>query len=138
MTQHVFTYGTLMSPDIMRAACGVLPTAAPARLDGFSRHPVAGEDYPGIRRNAGHSVGGLLYLDVPASPLARLDDFEGAQYAREQVHVLLEDGRQHTAWTYVFKPEYAHLLQPGEWHFEAFLNTTVQRFRDRYIGFQRG
>ncbi|MDX5364371.1 MAG: gamma-glutamylcyclotransferase [Pseudazoarcus pumilus] len=127
-----------MSPDIMRAACGMLPQAVPAVLDGFSRHPVAGEDYPGIRPAPGHQVAGLLYLDVPAAPLDRLDVFEGEQYVREEVLVTLADGRTLTAWTYVFKPEYGHLLQAGEWHFEAFLTTARQRFRSRYIGFQRG
>lgn len=127
-----------MSPDIMRAACGMLPQAVAAVLDGFSRHPVAGEDYPGIRPAPGQQVAGLLYLDVPALPLERLDVFEGEQYVREEVSARLDDGRLLTAWTYVFKHQYAHLLLPGEWPFEHFLNTTHQRFRERYIGFQRG
>ena len=136
MSAHIFTYGSLMCADIMRAACGGLPASMPARLSGFSRHPVAGEDYPGIRRNAGHSVAGLLYLDVAPQQVSRLDVFEGVQYAREEVCVTLDDGRTHTAFTYVFKPDFLHLLEPGEWSLEAFLSAGHERFRRRYAGFR--
>lgn len=135
MSAHIFTYGSLMCADIMRAASGGLPESAPARLSDFSRHPVAGEDYPGIRHNPGHSVAGLLYLDVPPQQLARLDVFEGVQYAREEVSVTLDDGRSQTAFAYVFKPDFLHLLEPGEWDFDAFLSAGHGRFRARYAGF---
>lgn len=138
MSAHVFTYGSLMCADIMQAASGGLPKSSPARLDGFSRHPVAGEDYPGIRPNAGHSVAGLLYLDVAPHQLARLDVFEGMQYERQEVHVTLDGGLTCTACAYVFKPDFVHLLAPGEWDFDAFLAAGHGRFRARYTGFRAG
>lgn len=137
MSAHVFTYGTLMCADIMAAACGGLPAAEPATLAGYSRHPVAGEAYPGIRDAGGARVSGLLYRDVDAVQLARLDAFEGAQYRRETVSVLLEDGRQTDAETYVFADHCLHLLESGEWDFEAFLREHRSRFERRYLGFHR-
>lgn len=136
MPAHVFAYGTLMSADIMQAACGGLPASLPARLADFSRHPVTGEDYPGIRHNTGHAVRGLLYLHVPSPQLERLDLFEGAQYAREEVEVTLDDDRTQAAWAYVFKSALGHLLQAGEWDFESFLAAGHHRFRTRYAGFR--
>lgn len=138
MSAHVFAYGTLMCADIMRAACGGLPAARPARLDGFSRHPVAGEEYPGIRANSGHAVDGVLYLDVSPEQLARLDAFEGAQYLRRPVTVRLADGSRQEAQTYVFADHCLYLLQPGEWDYDAFSATGRGRFESDYLGFQRG
>lgn len=126
-----------MCADIMRAACGGLPAAAPALLHGFSRHPVAGEAYPGIRRSAGGHVAGLLYRDVDDAQLARLDTFEGEQYVREAVQVTLDDGLTLTAQTYVFADQWLHLLETGDWDFEAFLQRHRRRFEQHYLGFGR-
>lgn len=40
-----------------------------------------------------------------------------------------------TAWTYVFRPEYAARLVDGEWDFERFLRTGKARFTTQYVGF---
>lgn len=137
MSAHVFAYGTLMCADIMRAACGGLPASKPAQLDGFSRHPVAGEEYPGIRRSAGAQVCGVLYLDVTPAQLAQLDTFEGAQYTREMVPVTLTDGRRISAETYVFADHLLHLLQAGDWDYTRFLEGGRSRFEGHYLGFER-
>lgn len=135
MSVSVFTYGTLMCADIMQAAAGGLPPSTPARVQGFSRHPVAGEDYPGIRRSTTAHVEGLLYHDVAPPLLKRLDTFEGSQYRRETVTVTLADGHRITAQTYVFADNLLHLLEPGEWDYPAFLNLARHRFAQRHIGF---
>ncbi|MDX5445326.1 MAG: gamma-glutamylcyclotransferase [Zoogloeaceae bacterium] len=137
MSVHVFAYGTLMCADIMRTACGGLPAAEPARLDGFSRHPVAGEEYPGIRRNAGASVHGVLYRDVTIAQLAQLDVFEGPQYLRESTIAILADGSTLDAETYVFADHQLHLLQDGDWDYFSFLERGRRRFEGRYLGFER-
>lgn len=134
---HVFAYGTLMCADVMRAACGGLPAAEPAQLPGFSRHPVAGEDYPGIVEAEGARVDGLLYRDASPEQLARLDAFEGDQYRRETVCVRLPDGSSVAAQTYVFVAQLRHLLEPGDWDYDAFLRERRQRFERRYVGFDR-
>jgi gamma-glutamylcyclotransferase (GGCT)/AIG2-like uncharacterized protein YtfP len=137
---HVFAYGTLMCADILSAAAGGIapPPGEPAVLAGFSRHPVAGEDYPGIRHEAGGRVAGLLYHDLDAHAIARLDRFEGPQYRRETLSVTLADGRHETAEAWVFREDFHRLLEPGEWDFDAFLRERRARFERRYIGFQRG
>ena len=53
------------------------------------------------------------------------------------VRVRLPDGRAETAWTYVFKPEYAHRLAAGAWDFAHFLRHGKARFEARYLGFTR-
>jgi gamma-glutamylcyclotransferase (GGCT)/AIG2-like uncharacterized protein YtfP len=134
----VFAYGTLMCADILAAAGGGHPPAEPATLADFSRHPVAGEDYPGIRRHPGEQVSGLLYRGVDSAALARLDAFEGPQYRRETVTVKLADGSLEPAQAWIFANHLLHLLEAGGWDFDTFLRDRRDRFERRYVGFQHG
>ena len=136
MTDHCFTYGSLMCEDIMGAVCATAPLMpTPARLEGFRRAPVLGAEYPGMVPAAGGLVEGVLYLGLPATAWPRLDAFEGDEYCRSAVEVELPDGRRLTAWAYVFKPEYAARLGEGEWDFARFLETGKARFEALYMGF---
>lgn len=137
MSVHCFTYGTLMCADIMSTVGGCSVTGEPATLAGFARRAVRDEDYPGIRPDADASVEGVLYRDIDTTALARLDAFEGEQYRRETVEVTLADGSCVTADTYVIKAEYAALLLPVDWDFDAFLAAGKSRFQSRYMGFSR-
>lgn len=136
MHEHCFTYGSLMCEDIMSAVCGTPCTRhAPATLAEHRRHPVIGQHYPGMVPAPGSAVRGVLYLDLPSSAWPRLDAFEGEEYTRERVTVTLADGRSVTAWTYVFKPQYASRLVAGDWDFEHFLLHGKARFEAAYLGF---
>lgn len=132
---HCFTYGSLMCEDIMGAVCAARAPFVAATLDGFRRSPVTGEEYPGMVPAPGEQVEGVLYLDLPESAWPRLDHFEGIEYSREQVSVRTADGRSLAAWTYVFKPEFASRLGPGEWDFQRFLATGKARFTAQFMGF---
>lgn len=130
--RNCFTYGSLMTDRIMFGVCGTKPEAMPARLKGFSRHPVRGEDYPGIVPAGAAEVSGVLYLAVPPDALAKLDAFEGEQYLRCAVTVECGDGQQRPAEVYVFHPEHAHLLLPGDWDVAAFERDGRARFEQKF------
>lgn len=130
--RHCFTYGSLMTPHIMYEVCRIKLEAVPAVLDGYRRHPVRGEDYPGMVPTRDHAVSGMLYLDVPPAALAQLDAFEGDQYRRSTVTVVDASGRQVSADTYVFRPEYATQLLPGDWDMAAFEREGRQRFELKF------
>jgi gamma-glutamylcyclotransferase (GGCT)/AIG2-like uncharacterized protein YtfP len=131
-----FTYGSLMWADIMARVCGRELTSEPARLHGHSRHPVRGEDYPGLRPAAAGVVEGRLYRGIDEPMWARLDAFEGADYERVQVPVELADGRVDSAWVYRFRVERAAgLLLPGDWDPQAFEREGRERFLAQYAGF---
>lgn len=135
--RHCFTYGSLMCENIMFAVCGVALAATPAVLEGFSRHPVRDEDYPGMVPAGDGKVHGVLYRDLPPSAIARLDTFEGEQYVRSAVSVMFTDGSTVEADTYLFRPEHAALLLPGDWDYARFLREGRQRFELRYLGYTR-
>ncbi len=133
-----FTYGTLMCNDIMTAVCGGSPVAGQsATLRDYSRHPVRGEEYPGIRPAPGACVEGVLYSQLSATALARLDAFEGSQYQRMPIVVTMASGRQCNAWVYVMQPELHHLLLAENWDYDGFLTSGKSRFLERYLGFSR-
>jgi len=133
--ESCFTYGSLMWADIMARVCGgVLPSEA-ARLPGHSRHPVRGEDYPGLRPAEGGVVDGRLYRGIAAAQWARLDAFEGSDYERVPVTVELSDGRAETACVYRFRAELVARLLPGDWDPQLFESEGRERFLARYAAF---
>lgn len=133
---HCFTYGSLMWADIMARVCGHEFASEPASLAGHRRHPVRGQDYPGLQIAPGGLVPGRLYLDVTAAAWARLDAFEGPEYERVDVVVALADGRSLPAQVYRFRSGFAERLLPGDWDAEAFGREGRQRFIARYVGFE--
>lgn len=136
-SMHCFTYGSLMWADIMARVCGHEFASEPASLAGHRRHPVRGQDYPGLRADADAdgAVPGVLYRDVDAAAWARLDAFEGAEYERVGVVVALPDGATLAAQVYRFRDEFAGRLLPGDWDVDAFGREGRARFIARYSGF---
>lgn len=136
MTRHCFTYGSLMWADIMARVCGCDFASEPASLADHARHPVRGQDYPGLRPTPGGLVPGRLYRDVDAQAWARLDAFEGEEYECVDVLVTLADGRTLPAQAYRFRAAFADRLLPGEWDAAAFARDGRERFIARYAGFE--
>ncbi|MDR7269972.1 gamma-glutamylcyclotransferase (GGCT)/AIG2-like uncharacterized protein YtfP [Pelomonas saccharophila] len=135
MTRHCFTYGSLMWADIMARVCGREFASEPASLVGHARHPVRGQDYPGLQESPGSRVPGRLYLDVTQDAWARLDAFEGEEYERADIVVTLADGGTLPAQVYRFRTAFADRLLPGDWDVAAFEREGRARFMARYIGF---
>jgi gamma-glutamylcyclotransferase (GGCT)/AIG2-like uncharacterized protein YtfP len=135
VTRHCFTYGSLMWADIMARVCGREFASEPASLAGHRRHPVRGQDYPGLRAAPGGLVAGRLYRDVDEVAWARLDVFEGDEYERVDVVVALADGSALPAQAYRFRMEFSGRLLPGDWDAEAFDREGRTRFIARYAGF---
>ncbi|UXH78989.1 gamma-glutamylcyclotransferase family protein [Roseateles amylovorans] len=139
---HAFTYGSLMWADIMARVCGAPSLAEraplPATLADHVRHPVLGQDYPGMVPADGHEVHGRLYLDLPDAAWPRLDAFEGQTYERREVLVTVPDGRWLRAWTYVYREAWRHQLGAGAWDEQRFEREGKARFIASYVGFGAG
>ena len=134
-TSHCFTYGSLMWADIMARVCGRDFASEPASLAGHARHPVRGQDYPGLRPAPAGVVHGRLYLDVTPAAWARLDAFEGLDYERVDVLVARADGSVLPAQVYRFRDAVAGRLLPGDWDVATFEREGRARFTARYVGF---
>lgn len=130
-----FTYGSLMCADILARVTGRQLTGEPARLAGYRRHPVTGEDYPGLIEDPMGVLDGQLYRGLDATAWRRLDAFEGEMYERCALWVNPVGGEPCPAWCYIFRQEYRHLLGPGDWDFARFLTEGKATFEARYVGF---
>lgn len=99
---HVFTYGSLMFPEVWTRVVAGTYRAVHGRVEGHQRFEVRDETYPGMVARADCVVEGVLYLDVDAADLARLDAFEGEDYLRATLPVLSDDG-PYDAETYIYR-----------------------------------
>jgi len=133
---NLFTYGTLMVPEIMHQVAGCVLQSSEVTLEGYVRYGVRGEQYPGVTAQVGSRVEGILYLDVGSEPLRRLDAFEGRMYRRESVRVVQKsDQRELAAMVYVFRPEYEHLLTGEPWDLQRFMQNGRAIFESEYEGY---
>ena len=124
----LFAYGTLQLPEVMRAMTGREFAAHPARLEHYSRHRLRGKSFPGIRPNADAFVDGLIFLEIDAQTLRKLDAFEDTFYRREAVSVVRANGIEWAAQAYSVREESYGLLLPEEWCLEDFRRRHLQRF----------
>jgi gamma-glutamylcyclotransferase (GGCT)/AIG2-like uncharacterized protein YtfP len=102
MSSHLFTYGSLMFPQVWRHVVRGSYRSALATINDHARYAVVGQTYPGMVALAGAAVHGTVYFDVDQADIALLDAFEGLAYRREPVDAVLEDGSAVTASTYIY------------------------------------
>lgn len=119
-TRNLYTYGTLQAPSIIELIVGRPLVGVAARLDGYARFRVEGRVYPAIVEAPGGAVPGVLYADLEATELDRLDVYEGPLYERREVSVWVGPAATAAA-TYVLRPELRHRLSDEPWDYEAFL-----------------
>jgi gamma-glutamylcyclotransferase (GGCT)/AIG2-like uncharacterized protein YtfP len=116
---RLFVYGTL------RLGCAnehARALAEGARFLGHARIPgrlfrVA--HYPGLAAPAGKNqwVTGDVFEGVTTEMFQRLDDYEGADYARQLAEVTLEHGTGVAAYLYLYLPptDGLELISSGDW-----------------------
>jgi gamma-glutamylcyclotransferase (GGCT)/AIG2-like uncharacterized protein YtfP len=110
---------------MVKAVTGRFPSNEVARLSGFARFALVDRDYPGIVPCDGGEVPGRAYFDLAPAELERLDDFEGEEYRRERVPVVLAAGNVVDAFVYVIQPRYADLVTDAPWDPERFLESEL-------------
>jgi gamma-glutamylcyclotransferase (GGCT)/AIG2-like uncharacterized protein YtfP len=125
-----------MCEDIMEEVAGGRYHAEPGVLKGFRRRVVRGELYPGIHPRENCEVPGVVYRGITPDAWRRLDAFEGVLYERRELSIILHDGGEIRAGTYVVKPEFVSRLSPEAWHLEEFLKNGKALFRKSYGGYE--
>lgn len=114
---HVFTYGSLMYPEVWRRVTGAALDGVPARLAGHARFAIRGESYPGMIVSPAEEVKGVLYRDVGETALVALDAFEGPEYRRVNVRVACRGDMVEAAAYLYLVPE---KLSESPWEPRAF------------------
>jgi gamma-glutamylcyclotransferase (GGCT)/AIG2-like uncharacterized protein YtfP len=136
---HVFTYGTLMFPEVWQTVVGRLFETVEGTISGYKILRVKDAVFPGIAAASDtKAVRGVVYLDVNASSVARLDKFEDDFYQRKTLSVDCDDGRQRAAEAYVVPPTNFHVLTDEPWLRETFVTSGgLEHFINRFAGFGR-
>jgi gamma-glutamylcyclotransferase (GGCT)/AIG2-like uncharacterized protein YtfP len=129
MSCNIFTYGSLMFPQVWERVVHARYRSMRAVAFDHARFAIAGETYPGMVAQAGATVQGVLYFDVNAQDAAALDAFEGSDYRRELIQARLESGETVTAGTYLYLN--VTRLADTPWRPEVF---ELQRFLQVYCG----
>lgn len=124
---NVFTYGSLMYPDIFEQVTGSLPVSLPAVAHNWLRHGLANRAYPGAMPSDLDDavIEGVLWLDLTPAALSALDEFEGHEYRRIAIEVKADNGLTHRAYIYQW------LLRDqvqGSWDLVDFETNHRQRF----------
>lgn len=133
LAMHVFTYGSLMYPEVWERVVRGRYRSSPATASGFARFAVKDETYPGMVPTVDGSVQGIVYFDVAVEDVQALDAFEGEHYRRDAISVTLENGESTMAGTYIFLP--VDMLSASPWEPESF---AMQRFLDTYCKVRLG
>lgn len=130
---HIFTYGSLMFPEIWQRVVRGDYHSAPATAQGYARYALADDTYPGMIASPNAAVEGVLYFDVDAQDIVALDAFEGAEYRRDSIDVVINSGETVIACTYIFMAE--QRLSGSPWEPQAF---QMSRFIGAYCSDKLG
>lgn len=132
---HLFTYGSLMFSSVWETIVSGNYPSTPAKLAGYQRFAVKGEDYPAIKPASEEIVvEGIVYFEVAGRDLTALDRFEGIYYQRSQVTLNTESGTLQ-AETYVLRPRFYSLASTKPWDVDHFSKRGIKVFMAGYKGF---
>jgi gamma-glutamylcyclotransferase (GGCT)/AIG2-like uncharacterized protein YtfP len=135
---HVFTYGTLMFPEVWRSVVGRTFATVEGSAAGYAIFRVQDAVFPGIVEAADDAVRGVVYLDVDEESVARLDRFEDTFYERRAIAVNCENGTGITSDAYVVSHGNRSVLTNERWDAESFVASGgLKQFIDRFAGFRR-
>lgn len=127
MSAALFTYGSLMFPEVWKKVVAGRYPSAPAVVQDYARYAVRNATYPGMVAQPEASVEGVVYFNVSEADIAMLDAFEGGTYSRINVSARLQSGEMVEVQTYLFLDRAA--LSEQAWEPAAF---QMQRFLAAY------
>ncbi|MDP5084307.1 MAG: NUDIX domain-containing protein [Yoonia sp.] len=115
----IFVYGTLRSAALMAAVAGAGPLrSVPASVSAFEVCPLAGNVVPFIRPASARTAFGLVWQDLTADQVRRLDLYEGAfGYRLETVVVQTDEGPREAQF---YLPPEGSLAGEGSWSLERW------------------
>jgi gamma-glutamylcyclotransferase (GGCT)/AIG2-like uncharacterized protein YtfP len=136
---HVFTYGTLMFPEVWRAVVERDFAAVAGIAAGYAIYRVKDAVFPGmVAAGKTDVVRGVLYLDVDETSVARLDVFEDDFYERRALQIACADGFEREAQAYIVPPQNRAALTDETWDCDRFVASGgLDHFIRRFAGFTR-
>jgi gamma-glutamylcyclotransferase (GGCT)/AIG2-like uncharacterized protein YtfP len=133
---NLFTYGTLMFPEVWQRVTGLAQPGQPATLAHHAARRIRDQLYPALVGEEGAVTSGILYPEVSPEAMARLDTFEGTFYDRVPVEVTLTDGSVRPAWVYRAAAGTGPDILPQPWEAARFAREELGVFLQEDPGFR--
>jgi gamma-glutamylcyclotransferase (GGCT)/AIG2-like uncharacterized protein YtfP len=134
--RNIFVYGALMYDQVWNSIVEGKHEKISARLPGYKRLKVRGEEYPGLVKGDG-TVKGFVWLDIDDENLSRLDDFEAECYERVEELARDMNGQDIKVDVYRIRENYRTILEDAEWDIKHFEKSGLKKFILNYSGFKR-
>jgi len=126
--QNLFVYGTLEIPQVVKKLLGTVPNAESVILRDYARYMLVNRSYPGIIKQQGSEVNGVLYSGISAKYLKILDRYEDKFYQRRIVRVENIQGNAKRAWAYIIPHHHKYELSDDPWDRAKFIQQHLKRF----------
>lgn len=128
---HLFAYGTLCVPEVMRALLGFELHGEPATLRDYRRRLITDCVFPGVTAEPGSECTGTLFRNLDEETMRILDAYEASFYERRTVMVspagVHSDG-QTLAEVYVLPESEAWRLSDEPWDQAAFVRDHLSSY----------
>ncbi|MGH3720614.1 MAG: gamma-glutamylcyclotransferase family protein [Pseudonocardiaceae bacterium] len=121
----LFTYGTLLFPEVLRALLGRVPQSQPASADGWRVATLENRSYPGLVAIPGETVHGRLLIGLSGDEWSLLDDFEDRRYELRRIALL--DRQDGLTYVWVNDSEAC----PNTWDAQSFALTYLPAYVER-------
>jgi gamma-glutamylcyclotransferase (GGCT)/AIG2-like uncharacterized protein YtfP len=123
----LFTYGTLLFPEVLRALMGRVPQSSTAYISGWRVVALKNRTYPGLVASPHGIAHGRLLTGLSAGEWRLLDNFEDPKYELRQVTLL--SGQD--SLTYVWVDD--AVACSHAWDIESFTLTHLPAYVERCI-----
>ena len=128
---QLFTYGTLVFPEVWQRIAVREATAERATLAGFAIYRVKNAVFPGIvRAEPTDKVSGVLYSDLDDETLFELDAYESDFYHREEVTAVTGSGKEVACHAYVVPHSRRNMLTNEPWDSKWFAKHKLKSYLD--------
>ncbi|MGH3801985.1 MAG: gamma-glutamylcyclotransferase family protein [Pseudonocardiaceae bacterium] len=121
----LFTYGTLLFPEVLRALIGRVPKSQLARADGWRIAALKNRTYPGLVATPGAIAHGRLLTGLSGDEWHLLDNFEDRKYELRRMTLL--GGQSSLAYVWVDDTEACS----NTWDFQSFALTHLSAYVER-------
>jgi gamma-glutamylcyclotransferase (GGCT)/AIG2-like uncharacterized protein YtfP len=128
---HLFTYGTLVFPEVWRRIAVREAAAERAVLSGYAIYRVKDAVFPGmVCADKKDRVPGVLYRDLDEDTLFELDAYESDFYRRETVTVVTQAGETVECQAYTVPDSRRDMLTDEPWDTEWFAEHELENYLD--------
>jgi gamma-glutamylcyclotransferase (GGCT)/AIG2-like uncharacterized protein YtfP len=124
-SMSLFTYGTLLFPEVLRALIGRVPQSQIASADGWRVAALKNRTYPGLVATPRVIAHGRLLTGLSGEEWRLLDNFEDRRYELWQLTLL--GGKNSLAYVWVDDTEACS----NTWDFQSFALTHLPAYVER-------